>query len=96
MHFRQPKPPPRSPQPPQKSVGDDGISGGDGVNSSYQLVFYGVDLNKVLLMEWLRKCGRQKTTKKSYRSRESLSQRDLDKIQVRTLQLLAVACPNEI
>ena len=47
-----------------------------------QLVFYGLNLNQKLLVDWIKKCGRQKKSKKSYKTLSTLTSSELQKIQV--------------
>nr|CAB3226765.1 uncharacterized protein C20orf194 homolog [Phallusia mammillata] len=51
------------------------------VSRPYNLSFYGVDLCEKTLKDWLRKCGRQKPTKKCHKTRTTLSKAEIKAIQ---------------
>jgi len=50
----------------------------------YNLTFYGVGLAEETLKDWLRKCGRQRPSKKNHKTRSSLSRAEINAIQVKT------------
>ncbi|XP_039253808.2 dynein axonemal assembly factor 9-like [Styela clava] len=49
-------------------------------SKSYYLEFQGMDLNKDALMDWLRKCGRQKPSKKCHKTKQHLTKDEIQMI----------------
>lgn len=49
-------------------------------SKAYYLDFYGIDMNHDELKDWLRKCGRQKPSKKSHKTKSRLTKAEIDTI----------------